>query len=190
MTPQEWAAFAAELRHSFVGDFGPTGPHDTDGAAQEAVYRRHFGGLDYDVTSAAVALLVNDGRVHLPRPGELRAAVRRVTEASSLPFAEVWEILTDAAMRHRGASADVVAIVSRECGEGAARWVAARGVGDLMHEPVNGEHGGAVRHRLEAEFASFVAQAEEDGRVGRAIEQAQRQQIGRGRGLRQIEARP
>lgn len=193
MTAHEWAAFAAELGHAFRGGFGPTGPDDTNGAAQEATYAHHLAGLDYDVAAAAVALLVEDGQVFLPTPGELREAVRRVTHASSAPFAEAWRLIGRELRRHYvhpdtstpeqlgEADRAFVAAVAEHVGEGAARWAQARGRLGLGMEAVDGEHAGAVRHRLEGEYSTFVAQAEEDRRVGLAIARAERAALTTGR---------
>lgn len=186
MTEQEWAALAVELDHAFVGDFGAD-------PAQEAVFVKHLGGLPYDVVAAAIALLVEDGQVHLPRVGELRAAVQRVTQASVAPFSSVWATFERSVQRHvrlgdRDRDAAVVRDVLEACGEGPARWVAARGVRTLAHEPVNGEHAGAVRHRLERECAEYVDQAREDGRVGRAIASVKRAEVTAGDGLRRVDA--
>lgn len=193
MTAQEWAAFAAELDHVFRGDFGPKGPDDADGQAQEASYFRHLGGLDYDVASAAVALLIEDGQEWLPAPGKLREAVRRVIRASSAPFAQVWREFTVTYARHRGDEEAIVRRIAERCGEGAARWVQTRGPSQLALEPVHGDgaegrpSGGAVRRRLEAEYGGFVEQAEEDERVGLALERVRRPALGE-RGPRRMDA--
>lgn len=186
MNPAEWAAFALELDHAFRGDFGPQSEDDAAGAAQEATYVRHLGGLDYETACAAVALLVEDGQVFLPSPGEVRGAVRRVTSTPAAPFAEVLVELgrahrrnyvhpdTGTARQHAEAERAIVAHVAETCGEGAARWVQARGVRSIGGEAIEGEHGGAVRHRLEGEYSTFAEQAAEDSKVGLALERAER----------------
>lgn len=197
MTAQEWAAFALELEHTFRGTFGPAGPDDADGSAQEAAMRRHVAGEDYDVASAALALLVEDGQVFMPTAAEVRAAVRRVTTRSRAPFAEVLRVFGRSYSRHRRAldagritrlelEREVVRDVVADCGEGAGRWIVARTAQALALEPVEGEHAGAVRHRLEGEYSTFAERAEEDQRVGLALERAGRPELGRGRGPRQL----
>jgi hypothetical protein len=216
VTEQEWDAFTLELAQSFRGTFGQQHGDDANGRAQEVVYRSHFAAVDYDVMVAAVALLVQDGQVFVPAPGELMPAVRRVLQRTRAPFAEVLRgvlALTgeyrpvpppypgrawgpgERAAAARAAEVDahrrLVAAVSDRYGEAAARWVDARGAAELRGEELDGEYAGAVRHRLEQELAEFTAQAEEDGKVGLALARAQRAAgaIGSGqerRGLRRV----
>lgn len=176
MTDPEWAAFAAELGHAFRGGFGPTDPTDAQGAAQEATYRRHLGELPYPLATAALALLVEGGQVWLPVVGEIRAAVQRLTVRPAPSFDVAWRAFTSAYDRG-GDTAEIVERVGRDAGEGAARWVAARSPQALAHEQTAGEHAGPVRHRLALEYATYVERASEDGRVGRALERAQRAQL-------------
>lgn len=177
LTDAEWAAFAAELGHAFRGGFGPTHPTDAQGAAQEATYRRHLGDLDYAVATAAVALLVEDGKVWLPVVGEIRAAVQRLTVRPAPSFDVAWQAFTTAYREHQCSDPALVERVAELAGEGAARWVAARTPQALAMEPTEGEHAGPVRHRLSLEYAAYVAQASEDGRIGRAIERARRLEL-------------
>lgn len=216
MTEQEWEAWTLELAASFKGTFGPQDPEDTAGHAQLLAYRTHFATVDYDVMVAAVALLVQDGQVFMPAPGEVMVAGRRVLQRTRAPFAEVLRGVLALAGEHRpvppaypgrawrqgekraadaAAAADAhsrfVAAVAERFGEPAARWADARGRDELRGEPLDGEHGGAVRHRLEEEFAEFVLQADEDMKVGLALTRAHRAtdalETGRARrGLRRV----
>lgn len=173
MTDPEWEAWTLELAASFKGTFGQQDDTDTAGRAQELAYRTHFAEFDYDVMVAAVALLVHDGQVFMPAPGELMSAVRRVLSASSLPFADVWRVFEDAYGRHRDSDPAIVAMIAEACGEGAARWIQARGSAALAREALHDpDHGGKVRHRLEAELATYVEQAQEDRKVGLALQRA------------------
>lgn len=188
MTGPEWAAFALELDQTFKGDFGPRSEQDAAGAAQEASYIGHFGDVDYGVAVAALHLLVRDGQVWLPTPGELFHAVERIQLGRGvLPrepeFAAVWTAVSALIVRHATDTTDVafVAAVSKRCGEGAARWAQARGRRALGLEQSEGDHRGPVLHRLEQEYQRFAAAAKEDQKVGAAIERAgRRTELGAG----------
>lgn len=186
MTDGEWAAFAVELEHVFRGDFGPRHADDATGAAQEGAYRLHLGSVPYDVAAAAIALLLERGQVWLPKVGELRAAIAAVERPPAVPFVEAFAIFRRAYGRHavhpdvaspaqrRAADVAIIEDVQRVAGEGAARWVHARGPLALAMEPTGGEHGGAVLHRLEREYDACVERAREDRRRGVALERARR----------------
>lgn len=198
MTEREWALVALELDHTFRGDFGAKAEDDDSGKVQEAAYRDRFGGMDYATVRAALSLLVDEGQVWLPMPGELMKAVRRIEQRRTPPFAEALDRVLELARstrparpgyrgfveagvrasrsRDRESDADerFVAAVAAELGEGPARWAQARGRRELLGEDLGGEHGGAIRHRLEQEFAGFVEAAEEDRKVGLALERVRR----------------
>lgn len=194
MTAEEWELVATELDHGFQGGFGQSGPDDAAGAAQEAVYRRHLGELEAETVTAAIALVLQDGQEWLPKPGQLLAAVRRLQPgASSVPFAVAWATV-QAALRKAYVHPDTgtaeelqraerlfVQAVDAVAGEAAARWAAARGRRGLGQERVDDQdHGGAVLHRLEQEYARFAAQVQEDGKVGLALQRVGRGELARG----------
>lgn len=198
MTGPEWAMFMLELEATFKGKLGPDSNDDAAGVAQETVFVRHFAGEPQDVMLAAVALLVQDGQVWMPLPGDLASALRRVRGRSVVPFAEVMREF-DAAVRrrrlpqpHQGRDVwaaferGVVEDVGNACGEGAARWVATRSARLLCEEQRVGEWAGPVADRLSKELAEFVGIAREDGRVGVALSRAGMREVGAGGGLRRL----
>lgn len=198
MNDREWALVALELDHTFRGDFGAKAEDDDSGKVQEAAYRDRFGGMDYATVRAALSLLVDEGQVWLPMPGELMKAVRRIEQRRTPPFAQalnrVLELARDtrpvrrpysgfvdaiarrslAGEADREADARFVARVSEELGEGAARWALSRGRRGILEEDVDDEYNGARRNRLEEEYTAFVKVAAEDEKVGLALERVRR----------------
>lgn len=185
MTAQEFADFCAEVDNTFNGDL-------TDDKAK--VFWRHVADLDVSLARAAVNLLVEQGQVWMPTPGEMRAAVRMLVAPGAPPFSEAWPVIAAALDRHGGrtryaespeaarrARTALVAEVAAQLGEGPARWVE-RTMGRLMREPVNDpEHGGKVIGRLGKEYEESCRQTAEDGQVGLALERAGARSLGDGR---------
>lgn len=200
MDDAEWGAFVLELDHGFKGEFGGESP---SGKAQEGVYRAHLGGLDYPVATAALALLVADGKVFTPMPGELLGAVQRLTTRKAPAFVEAYPRIRRLCSRHPAthpampgfdrdqraqAWTALVADVAAELGEGAARFVQSKGVQLYAEHVDDPEHGGKVLHRLTAEYAACCEAATEDRHVGYALERAKRRELNGGQepGLRKL----
>jgi hypothetical protein len=177
----EWTAFEELLDQGFQG-FDP---------ARMNTYRTLLGDVPFDTVSAALRLLVADGKWACPMPGEVMDAARRVSGVSEVdapPFEEAWRgitLLLLPASRGDTSLQRAVKAVAENVGEGAARWVAARGTGLMMELTEHPDHGGAVRHRLAQEYDRYCQQAAEDGKRGLALESAERAQLGAA-GPRQI----
>lgn len=186
MDRREAVLFCQEVDATFRGEL--TEP-------QEAALRRHLADVELAEARAALGLLVEDGQVFVPVASEVLGAVRRLRgEARALPWAEAWPVITEGLRRYARTDRSpekrrlLVEAVGRRCGEGAARFVQSCGPDRLLMEPVDGEHGGAVLHRLRQDYEACCGQAREDGRVGRALEAARRLELGGRSGLRRLEA--
>lgn len=185
MTSGEWGTFMLELTGAFRGEVD---------RAREAALRHHVGEEPLEDARAALRLLVEDGLVFLPVPAEVVGALRRLRARRELEWPEAWPAIS-AALRdycRGGRTAErrlaMVRRVAEECGEGAARFAQALGPDRLAREPVDDpDHGGAVLHRLRGDFEACRRAALEDGVVGRALERAAAQALGRGRGPRRLE---
>ena len=172
MTGREWATFASMLECTFEGELDEL---------TEAAMRRHLGDLEAAHADAAVALLVEDGQVFLPKPGEMLRAARRVERPEAPPWSEAWPVIARVMLRHgqalgnghrREALIAIAEEVERDLGEGPARWVV-RCADRLRVEPVNDpDVGGAVVKRLGDEYREACNQAAEDRKVGLALERA------------------
>lgn len=140
---------------------------------KSAAYHLALDGFDPSAVLTALGRLLQAGDRFRPSAAEITAEITGVTRAQHASPDEAWT-LVEQAMRRVGvsrydarfaaqhqAAIDWLATKDRA----AAAWAARRGLcqleGSLGQEPVNGEHGGAVRGALRRDYRELVTEITE-----------------------------
>lgn len=158
MTASDWEGVCFVLAKAWPGEF--TADH-------EAAYFFIVGDYERQAVEAAIKQLARAGGRFRPSAAEIAAAV----EGASLPpsFDEAWPVIDAAARRFYADPDRLLTEIRERAGEFAAGWVATYSVERLTREPLYGEHGGAVLHRLAASYAESSSTEEKRARVVLAL---------------------
>lgn len=169
MTDRDWQAFTAELEATFRGDLAPD---------REAALKVHCGDWPLETARQAIAVMVGQGRVHMPTPGEMVVSAQKASVPEAPSFGEAWPLIC----RLIGFDSDrkSVARVQERLGDGPAVFVSRYGARRLGIEPVNGDHGGAIMARLEAAYNEACRAVAEDGRVAMTLRSGEPRRLGAG----------
>lgn len=176
LTPARWKLLAAMIDNLWPAtDFTPEA---------EAAYFAVLAEFSAEDVQAAVKAQLEHGQPFAPSCAQILASVREVQTTPLPSFDAVFGWCQVAAQRWSDNERIALHWLMTQS-EIAAGWVAEYGWKRFCHEPVGGDHGGAVLHRMEQSWKNY---AERQGQIVRS--EHAREGIGgvrAARGLRQAD---
>lgn len=144
MNREEWEGVTFVIAEAWPWDFTNE---------QEAAYFFILG--DYDLAQVEAAVKAAGGE-RRPSAGALKDWIE--AQHAPMTWDEAWPVIRSALTFHHRDHTKLLAVVAEQAGPHAAGWVASYGIGRLMAEE-HGDpmHGGAVLHRLSANYTELAS---------------------------------